>query len=156
MKRLSACVFSLCSVFFLAACSPSLSEPPVMSLRSQEQIQADQKESMAKSSFNSADLSGCWQARQIFPPQGGPGPGFMLRKLSENEYEVESGADQEARLKIKAQQVELVRSDGTVEKAETRFETFPYQIVFEAAAPVPGGWNEGNRQGWEWLGKTCS
>lgn len=156
MKRLSARFFLLGSAFFLTACAAPLSDLPVMTLRSQEQILADQQERLAKSSFNSADLSGCWQARQIFPPQGGPGPGFMLRKLSENEYEVESGADQQARLKIQAKQVELVRSDGSVEKAETRFETFPYQIVFEAAAPVPGGWNEGNRQGWEWLGKTCS
>lgn len=148
-------------ICFLGACSVP-NDPQAMGIaKSTEQLAQEKRVAEAKASFNPADLSGCWQKVQVFPPgTNGPEASFMLRKIADNQYQG-SGKDHDQEiLTLKGKSVELKTQDGSLKKGATDFEPVPanseqrYLIVFEPETGVT--WESPPEYGWKWYGKTCS
>ena len=122
---------------------------PVGFVESNEELARKQREAEARTSFNRADLSGCWSHARLRPVYE-PGRGeMMLRRTSENQYAVEGGGE----LTVTGKQVRYNYAGSDPQTGETRFDSWPYQIAFEEVVGLGG--LERNQYGWEWVGKNC-
>ena len=153
-------VSSILMSILLIGCSSPPGSQAMGIAKSTEQLAQEKLQAEAKASFNAQDLSGCWQEIEVFPGNGGPGEGFLLRKIADNQYQGSGQYHDKEILTVKDKAVELKRQDGSLKKGETAFETLPenydqrYLIIFEPETGVE--WESPSKRGWKWYGKTCS
>lgn len=117
--------------------------------KSQQQLSAEDRAQAVNASFKPADLSGCWQDVQIFPPQGGPGQAFRLRKIATDSYAAADGRQ----LNIVAGHAERIGTDGSRLTGALNFAQPPYTIAFDADGGEANF--EDTRLGWQWAGQDC-
>lgn len=152
---------SLILISCLLGCSNPNGSQTMGVAKSTEQLAQEKRAAEAKASFNPADLSGCWQKVQVFPPStNGPESSFMLRKIADNQYQGSGNDHDKEILTIKDKSVELKAQDGSLKKGKTDFEPVPanseqrYLVIFEPETGVT--WESPPEYGWKWYGKTCS